>query len=220
MQARVPISAADVARLLEAMGVDRVVSVDLHCGQIQGFFGPRVPVDNLEGGNVGVELFGNMDLMAPVIVSPDAGGVYRAKQFRESLSKKYQMDSSLAMIIKQRAKASEIERMDLVGSVEGCDVIIVDDMIDTAGTLCKAASILKEKGAIRVFAFASHGVFSGEASEKIKNSVLEKVVVLNTVPLPVACRENPKIQQLSVAQLLANAIYSIHHNQSVSALFK
>lgn len=177
-------------------------------------------MDNLEGGNVGVEHFGSMDLIRPVIVSPDAGGVYRAKQFRESLSKKYQVDSSLAMIIKQRAKANDIERMDLVGSVDGCDAIIVDDMIDTAGTLCKAASILKEHGAIRVFAFASHGVFSGEAADRIKNSTLEKVVVLDTVPLPDACIATAKIEQLSVAKLLAEAIQSIHHNKSVSALFK
>jgi ribose-phosphate pyrophosphokinase len=124
MQARVPISAADVARLLEAMGVDRVVAVDLHCGQIQGFFGPRVPVDNLDGGTVGVSYFGDMDLVNPVIVSPDAGGVYRAKKFREDLSKKHDVEAGLAMIVKQRAKANQIESMDLVGCVDGCDAII------------------------------------------------------------------------------------------------
>ena len=140
MTSRVPISAADVARLLEAMGVDRVVAVDLHCGQIQGFFGPRVPVDNLDGGTVGVHYFGQKDLENPVIVSPDAGGVYRAKKFREGLKKHYKVDAGLAMIIKQRRKAGEIESMDLVGSVDGSDVVIVDDMIDTAGTLCKAAN--------------------------------------------------------------------------------
>lgn len=183
MQARVPISAADVARLLEAMGVDRVVAVDLHCGQIQGFFGPRVPVDNLDGGTVGVSYFGDMDLVNPVIVSPDAGGVYRAKQFREALSKKHEVDCSLAMIVKQRAKANEIDRMDLVGNVEGCDCIIVDDMVDTAGTLCKAAEMLKDCGARRVFAFASHGVLSGPAASRIANSVLTELVVLDTIPL-------------------------------------
>jgi ribose-phosphate pyrophosphokinase len=139
MTARVPISAADVARLLEAMGVDRVIAVDLHCGQIQGFFGPRVPVDNLDGGTVGVDYFGaRKDLVNPVIVSPDAGGVYRAKKFREHLDKKYNIKAGLAMIIKQRHKPGEIERMDLVGSVTDSDVIIVDDMIDTGrrGTCC------------------------------------------------------------------------------------
>lgn len=220
MQARVPISAADVARLLEAMGVDRVVAVDLHCGQIQGFFGPRVPVDNLDGGTVGVTYFGNLDLVNPVIVSPDAGGVYRAKQFREALSKKHDVDCGLAMIIKQRAKANEIERMDLVGSVKGCDAIIVDDMVDTAGTLCKAAEVLKEFGARRVFAFASHGVFSGPAPARIANSVLTELVVLDTVPLSEASLATGKITQLSVGPLLAQAIYNIHNKKSLSALFK
>lgn len=140
-------------------------------------------MDNLDGGTVGVSYFGDMDLINPVIVSPDAGGVYRAKQFREALSRKHDMDCGLAMIVKQRAKANEIERMDLVGSVEGCDAIIVDDMVDTAGTLCKAAEVLKEFGARRVFAFATHGVFSGPAPSRIKNSVLTELVVLDTVML-------------------------------------
>lgn len=220
MQARVPISAADVARLLEAMGVDRVVAVDLHCGQIQGFFGPRVPVDNLDGGTVGVTYFGDMDLVNPVIVSPDAGGVYRAKQFREALSKKHDVDCGLAMIIKQRAKANEIERMDLVGSVDGCDAIIVDDMVDTAGTLCKAAEILKDFGARRVYAFCSHGVLSGPAAERISKSVLTELVVLDTIPLSEESLKTGKITQLSVGPLLAQAIYNIHNKKSISALFK
>jgi ribose-phosphate pyrophosphokinase len=220
MQARVPISAADVSRLLESMGVDRVVAVDLHCGQIQGFFGPRVPVDNLDGGTVGVTYFGDMDLVNPVIVSPDAGGVYRAKQFREALSKKHDMDCGLAMIIKQRAKANEIDRMDLVGAVDGCDVIIVDDMVDTAGTLCKAAQVLKDHGARNVYAFASHGVFSGPAPTRIANSVLTELVVLDTVPLSPESLATGKITQLSVGPLLAQAIYNIHYKKSISALFK
>ena len=220
MTARVPISAADVARLLEAMGVDRVIAVDLHCGQIQGFFGPRVPVDNLDGGMVGVSHFGDMDLVNPVVVSPDAGGVYRAKQFREALSKKHDMDCGLALIVKQRAKANEIERMDLVGSVEGADVIIVDDMVDTAGTLCKAAEELKTFGARRVFCFASHGVFSGPAPHRIANSALTELVVLDSVRLSDAAVATGKISQLSIGPLLAQAIYNIHHKKSLSALFK
>jgi len=220
MAARVPISAADVARLLEAMGVDRVVAVDLHCGQIQGFFGPRVPVDNLDGGTVGVSYFGDMDLINPVVVSPDAGGVYRAKKFREALSKKHEVDSGLAMIVKQRAKANQIESMDLVGSVDGCDAIIVDDMVDTAGTLCKAAEVLKEFGARRVYAFCSHGVLSGPAAERISKSALTELVVLDTVPLSEESKQTGKITQLSVGPLLAQAIYNIHNKKSISALFK
>jgi len=220
MAARVPISAADVARLLEAMGVDRVIAVDLHCGQIQGFFGPRVPVDNLDGGIIGVSYFGDKDLHNPVVISPDAGGVYRAKKFREGLAHKYDLDAGLAMIIKQRARANEIAAMDLVGNVDNSDCIIVDDMIDTAGTLCKAADVLANKGARRVYAFASHGILSDPASERLANSVMEEVVVLNTIPLNQSCSDNEKITQLSVAHLLAQAIYNIHHKKSISALFK
>lgn len=220
MASRVPISAADVARLLEAMGIDRVIAVDLHCGQIQGFFGPRVPVDNLDGGTVGVTYFGDMDLNNPVVVSPDAGGVYRAKNFREALKRKHDVECGLAMIIKQRAKANDIEKMDLVGSVEDCDAIIVDDMVDTAGTLCKAANMLKEAGARRVFCFASHGVFSGPALSRIKDSELTELVVLDTIPISEAALATGKITQLSVAPLLAQAIYNIHNKKSVSALFK
>lgn len=221
MQARVPISAADVARLFEAMGLDRVIAVDLHCGQIQGFFGPNVPVDNLDGGSVGAEYFGGLNLVNPVVVSPDAGGVYRAKKFRELLVHKYDMeDTGLAMIIKQRSKANEIGSMDLVGDVDGSDVIIVDDIIDTAGTLCTAAAELKKKGARRVYAFASHGIFSGEADSRIRSSELTQVVVLDTVPLKGPLLTNDKVRQLSVAPLLSQAIFNIHNQKSVSALFK
>lgn len=220
MAARVPISAADVARLLEAMGVDRVIAVDLHCGQIQGFFGPHVPVDNLDGGLVGVSYFGNHDLVNPVVVSPDAGGVARAKKFREWLVGKYGLpNTGLAMIIKQRIKAGEIDRMDLVGQVEGSDCIIVDDMIDTAGTLCKAAQHLADHGARNVYAFASHGLFNGAANDRIKKSVLKEVVVVNTTPLPKNCEGNDKIVQLDIAPLLAQAIQNIHGKKSVSQLF-
>jgi ribose-phosphate pyrophosphokinase len=221
MTSRVPISAADVARLLESMGVDRVIAVDLHCGQIQGFFGPRVPVDNLEAAQVGVDYFSEMEppLQNPVVVSPDAGGVYRAKKFGEALHKKIGVEPGVAMIIKQRKKAGEIARMDLVGSVEGCDAIIVDDMIDSGGTLCKAAEQIKQYGARRVYAFATHGLFSGPADQRIRNSCMEEVVVVNTVPLPTKMLTNPKIKQLSVATLLANAIRRVHARQSVSELF-
>ena len=168
---------------MEAMGIDRVIAVDLHCGQIQGFFGPRVPVDNLDGGVVGLDYFGSKDLHNPVIVSPDAGGVYRAKKFKEGLEHKYEMnDIGLAMIIKQRARAGTVDSMNLVGDVNDCDCIIVDDMIDTSGTLCKAAEVLKASGARRVFAFASHGLLSGPGNDRIANSKMEEVVILNTIP--------------------------------------
>jgi ribose-phosphate pyrophosphokinase len=221
MQARVPISAADVARLLESMGVDRVIAVDLHCGQIQGFFGPRVPVDNLEGGIVGIDHFGGKDLHNPVIVSPDAGGVYRAKKFKEGLAYKYGWeDIGIAMIIKQRARAGSVDQMDLVGDVKDCDCIIVDDMIDTAGTLCKAADVLVAQGARRVFAFASHGLLSGPGNERIANSSMEECVILNTIPSTPQRAANEKLVELSVAPLLAQTIFNIHAKRSISALFK
>lgn len=221
MQARVPISAADVARLLEAMGIDRVIAVDLHCGQIQGFFGPRVPVDNLDGGIVGIDHFGGKDLHNPVIVSPDAGGVYRAKKFKEGLAHKYDMpDIGLAMIIKQRARAGTVDQMDLVGDVKDCDCIIVDDMIDTAGTICKAAAVLKEKGARRVFAFASHGLLSGPGNDRIARSAMEECVILDTIPSSPQREANEKLVVLSVAPLLAQTIFNIHAKKSISALFR
>ncbi|KAL3906360.1 MAG: hypothetical protein SGILL_009302 [Bacillariaceae sp.] len=221
MQARVPISAADVARLMEAMGVDRVIAVDLHCGQIQGFFGPRVPVDNLDGGIVGLDYFGSKDLHDPVVVSPDAGGVYRAKKFKEGLMHKYDMqDIGLAMIVKQRARAGLVDSMDLVGDVKNCDCILVDDMIDTAGTLCKAADVLVDNGARRVFAFASHGLLSGPGNDRIANSKMEEVVILNTLPTSPQRDANEKLTELSVAPLLAQAIFNIHAKKSISALFK
>mmetsp|Transcript_22865 Transcript_22865/g.64740 ORF Transcript_22865/g.64740 Transcript_22865/m.64740 type:complete len:499 (+) Transcript_22865:2-1498(+) len=221
MQARVPISAADVARLMEAMGIDRVIAVDLHCGQIQGFFGPRVPVDNLDGGIVGLDYFGSKDLINPVVVSPDAGGVYRAKKFKEGLAGKYDMpDIGLAMIVKQRARAGSVDKMDLVGDVKGCDCILVDDMIDTAGTLCKAADVLVANGARRVFAFASHGLLSGPGNDRLANSKMEEVVILNTIPTSPQREANEKLTELSVAPLLAQAIFNIHAKKSISALFK
>jgi len=221
MQARVPISAADVARLLESMGIDRVIAVDLHCGQIQGFFGPRVPVDNLDGGIVGINHFGDKDMHNPVVVSPDAGGVYRAKKFKEGLQNKFDWhDIGLAMIIKQRARAGTVDQMDLVGDVNDCDCIIVDDMIDTAGTLCKAAKVLKANGARRVFAFASHGLLSGPGNDRIATSVMEECVILNTIPSTPQREANEKLTMLSVAPLLAQTIFNCHAKKSISALFK
>jgi len=222
MQSRVPISAADVCRLLEAMGVDRVVAVDLHCGQIQGFFGPRTPCDNLEGSVVALPHFANLGLKSEntIVASPDAGGVHRAKHFRDRLKKRFGIDAGLAMIIKQRLRANAVERMDLVGNVEGCDVILVDDMIDTAGTLTKAASELTARGAKRVFAYATHGLFNGPAVSRIQKSELEQVVICNTVPLSPAAAQCSKIKPLSIAELLGEAIARIHYRKSVSVLFK
>lgn len=220
-RSRVPISAADVARMMEAMGVDRVVCVDLHSAQIQGFFGPRTPVDNLFAAPIAVTYFNMKDLIKPVIVSPDAGGVARAKLFMEGFSRLPEPpDVSLAVILKQRAAAGVVSSMHLVGSVDGSDCIIVDDMIDTAGTLTNAANELRAFGARRVFAFATHGLFSGPAADRIEACVLDEVVVANTVPLkPAIIERTRKIRQLSVGKLIEAAIRGIHGGTSVSALF-
>eukprot|EP01055_Gregarina_sp_Pseudo9_P005251 Gregarina_sp_Pseudo_9__5250@NODE_596_length_2524_cov_39_433803_g562_i0_p1_GENE_NODE_596_length_2524_cov_39_433803_g562_i0NODE_596_length_2524_cov_39_433803_g562_i0_p1_ORF_typecomplete_len434_score86_30Pribosyltran_N/PF13793_6/9_7e47Pribosyltran_N/PF13793_6/8_3Pribosyl_synth/PF14572_6/4_1e03Pribosyl_synth/PF14572_6/2_7e42Pribosyltran/PF00156_27/2_1e03Pribosyltran/PF00156_27/9_7e15UPRTase/PF14681_6/5_6e05Flavodoxin_3/PF12641_7/1_5e03Flavodoxin_3/PF12641_7/2_9e03Flavodoxin_3/PF12641_7/0_00058Fucose len=220
LSSREPISAADVARMIEAMGVDRVISVDLHCGQIQGFFGPRVPVDNLEAQKVGLQYFRNKNLSHPVIVSPDAGGVYRARKFQERFTAMTKNKATgLAMLIKQRAKANEIEKMELVGQVEGADVIIVDDMIDTAGTLCEAARMLRTHGAKRIFCFATHGLFSGPAIDRITNSPLEEVVVSDSIKQSSKAAACPRVTQLSIGPLLADAIYRVHKKESIHHVF-
>ncbi|CAG9473470.1 phosphoribosylpyrophosphate synthetase [Plasmodium vivax] len=219
LSSRVPISAADVARMIEAMGVDRVVAIDLHSGQIQGFFGPRVPVDNLEAQLIGLDYFTKKDLYKPVIVSPDAGGVYRARKFQDGLNHRGISECGIAMLIKQRTKPNEIEKMDLVGNVYDSDVIIVDDMIDTSGTLCEAAKQLKKHGARRVFAFATHGLFSGPAIDRIENSPLEEVVVTDTVKSNKNIDSCKKITKLSVSVLVADAIRRIHQKESLNDLF-
>lgn len=219
MNSRVPISAADVARLIETMGVDRVVAVDLHCGQIQGFFGPRVPVDNLGAQMCGEDHFAKLGLNNVVVISPDAGGVYRARKFQEGLMMKGMSEVSIAMLIKQRSGANKIDRMDLVGSVKDADCIIVDDMIDTAGTLCEAARELKKHGAKRVFAFATHGLFNGPAVKRIEDSPLEQVIVTDTIKLSESATACKKIQQLSISVLIADCIRRIHQKESLNVLF-
>ena len=202
----------------QTVGVDRVIALDLR-RELQGFFSPRVPVDNVGAASIGAAYFANKDLVDPVVISPHAGGVYRAKQFRELLNHALpEHNAALGMIIKQRERAGQIERMDLVGSVDGSDVIVLDDMIDTSGTIAAAASRLKANGARRVFAFASHGLLSGDAASRITHSELDEVVITNTIPRSTAATNAPKIVQLSVAPLLAEAIVRVHRKQSVSAL--
>lgn len=221
MNSRVPISAADTAKMLETMGVDRVIAIDLHAGQIQGFFGPAVPVDNLESQIVMTEHLLNSNIVKDfnnlVIVSPDAGGVYRAKSFAEMISSRTGSNVGLTMIVKQRVKANEVAKMELVGNVKNQECIIIDDIIDTAGTLCAAAGILKENGATSVLAYASHGLFSKDAIDKINKSDLDKVVVTNTIPFNK--KHSDKILILSVGTLIAEAIRRINNNESLSSIF-
>ncbi len=211
---RTPISAKLVADLLAAAGATRVVSMDLHAGQIQGFF--DIPFDNLFASPVLLDYVRNeisSDGKELVLVSPDAGGVERARSFAKRL------DCAVAVVDKRRTGANVAQAMNLIGEVEGKTAIILDDMIDTAGTLSEASQIVMDRGAKQVFACATHGVLSGPAVERIMKSKIKKVVVTDTVPLSDEARSCPKIVQLSVADLLAEAMYRIHNYDSVSSLF-
>ena len=208
---RTPITAKLVADLLTTAGVSRVVSMDLHAGQIQGFF--NVPFDHLYSMPVFLDYLRARVTEGTVFVSPDAGGVERARAWAK------RMKGELAIIDKRRARANVSEVMNIVGDVEGRDCIIVDDMIDTAGTLTNAAAALKERGARRVLAAATHPVLSGPAIKRIAESCLEEVVVTDTIPLRPEALESGKFTQLSVARLLGEAIKRIHNSDSESSLF-
>ncbi len=209
---RTPITSKLVADLIQATGITRVVSMDLHAGQIQGFF--NIPFDHLYAMPVMLEdyLKKNFDSSA-VFVSPDAGGVERARAYSKRL------DASLAIIDKRRERANVSEVMNLIGDVKGRPCVILDDMIDTAGTLVGAAKALVEEGATKVVAAATHGVFSGPAIDRINESPLTEVVVTDTIPLSAGAAACPKIKQVSIARLLGEAIKRIHSSDSVSSLF-
>ena len=209
---RTPITAKLVADLVQTSGVGRVVSVDLHAGQIQGFF--NIPFDHLYALPVFLEdyLRRHFDSSA-VFVSPDAGGVERTRAYSKRLA------ASLAIIDKRRERANESEVVNLIGEVKGKDCIIIDDIIDTAGTLCGAARALAEKGARSIVACATHGVLSGPAVQRIVESPLAEVVVTDSIPLPEAAKACAKIKQISIAKLLGEAIKRIHSSDSVSSLF-
>ncbi|MEA2102482.1 MAG: ribose-phosphate pyrophosphokinase [Thermodesulfobacteriota bacterium] len=208
---RTPITAKLVANLLTAAGTDRVLTMDLHAGQIQGFF--DIPLDNLYAKPVMLEYIRKKERDNLVIVSPDAGGVERARAFAKPL------DAGLAIIDKRRERANESDVMHIIGDVQGKVCMIVDDMVDTAGTLTKGASALRQAGAKRVDACCAHPVLSGPALERIENSPIEELIVTDTIPLRGDARECDKIKVLSVAPLLAEAIKRIYENGSVSALF-
>ncbi|MFZ2991008.1 ribose-phosphate pyrophosphokinase [Ideonella sp.] len=208
---RVPISAKVVANLLETVGVERVLTMDLHADQIQGFF--DIPVDNIYASPVLLTDLKAKNYSDLVVVSPDVGGVVRAR----ALAK--QLGCDLAIIDKRRPKANVSEVMHVIGEIDGRNCVIMDDMIDTAGTLVKAAEVLKERGAKHVYAYCTHAVFSGPAIERIKGSHLDEVVITNTIPLSDSGRECKKIRQLSVAFLFAETIRRISDGESVTSLF-
>ena len=208
---RVPISAKVVANLLETVGVERLLTMDLHADQIQGFF--DIPVDNIYASPVLLTDLKSKAYPDLVVVSPDVGGVVRAR----ALAK--QLGSELAIIDKRRPKANVSEVMHVIGEIDGRNCVIMDDMIDTAGTLVKAAEVLKERGAKRVFAYCTHPILSGPAVERIANSQLDEVVITNTIPLSDAAKACKKIRQLSVAFLFAETIRRISDGESVTSLF-
>ncbi|MSO82432.1 MAG: ribose-phosphate pyrophosphokinase [Acidobacteria bacterium] len=208
---RVPISAKLVANLLSAAGTNRVLTMDLHKAQIQGFF--DIPVDHLFAAPVIIEYLARVDSPKLTIVSPDAGGAERARAYAKRL------DAELAVIDKRRSEDGTAEVMNVIGDVDGRTCILQDDLIDTAGTIQKAATALKSAGALRVLACAVHGVLSGPAIERVEHSPIDQLIVTNTIPLRSDAQQSKKIVVLSVARLLGQAIRSIHEETSVSSLF-
>jgi len=209
--ARVPISAKVVADMIIAAGVDRVLTVDLHAEQIQGFF--SIPVDNVYGSAMLVEDVRSQNYENLITVSPDIGGVLRARAFAK------QLGTDLAIIDKRRQKHNESEVMHLIGEVTGRTCLIVDDMVDTAGTLCKAADALKEQGAVKVVAYCTHAVLSGNAINNISHSTMDSLVVTDTIPLSAEARACSKIRQLPLAKFLGECIRRVSNEESVSAMF-
>ena len=210
--ARVPISAKVVADTMVSVGVDRVLTVDLHAEQIQGFF--TVPVDNVYASSILNADIVRCDYENLIVVSPDIGGVVRARAIAKQLD-----DADLAIIDKRRPRANEAEVMNLIGDVEGRTAILVDDMVDTAGTLCTAANALKQRGALKVVSYCTHAVLSGKALENIENSQLDELVVTDTIPLSSEALAVSKIRQLTIADLLAESIRRVSNEESISALF-
>lgn len=210
--ARVPISAKVIANMITSVGIDRVMTLDLHADQIQGFF--DFPVDNIYSTPIVLNDILSRDFINTVVVSPDIGGVIRARAVAKRIGAK------LAIIDKRRPKANESEIMSIIGdSVEGCDCILVDDMVDTAGTLTNAAAALKERGARSVTAYCTHPVLSGKAVENLKKPALDELVVTDSIPLSEEAKNCGKIRVLSIAGLVAESIRRIHVEESISSLF-
>nr|WP_323757241.1 ribose-phosphate pyrophosphokinase [Roseivirga sp.] len=205
---RVAIGAKLVANILTAAGADRIMTCDLHAGQIQGFF--DIPVDHLDGAAVFVPYIRKLNLDNLLFASPDVGGVKRTRAFAQHFN------AEMVVIDKHRTKANEVAEMRIIGNVEGKHVILVDDLVDTAGTICKAAKIILDEGALSVRAFCTHPVLSGKAYDNINNSVLEELVVTDTIPLR---QQSDKIKVLTVAELFAKAIRSVTQDGSISELF-
>jgi ribose-phosphate pyrophosphokinase len=210
--ARVPISARAVADMMVGAGIDRVLTVDLHADQIQGFF--SVPVDNVYGSPILLDDIARQKYEDLIVVSPDVGGVVRARAIAK------QLNVDLAIIDKRRPEANVAEIMNIIGDVEGRTCVLVDDMVDTAGTLCHAAAALKERGAKSVVAYCTHPVLSGPAIERLKVSDIDELVVADTIPLSDAAQKSGRVRQLTIAGLLAESIRRVNNVESISAMFR
>ena len=210
--ARVPISARAVADMMVGSGIDRVLTVDLHADQIQGFF--SVPVDNVYGSPILLDDIARQKYEDLIVVSPDVGGVVRARAIAK------QLNVDLAIIDKRRPEANVAEIMNIIGDVEGRTCVLVDDMVDTAGTLCHAATALKERGAKAVVAYCTHPVLSGPAIDRLKASALDELVVTDTIPLSTAAQKSGRVRQLTIAGLLAESIRRVNNEESISAMFR
>ena len=209
---RVPITAKLAAKMVEASGIDRILTVDLHADQIQGFF--DIPIDNIYAQPVLLDDIINQNYEDIVVVSPDVGGVVRARAAAKKLN-----DADLAIIDKRRPAPNMVKVMNVIGDVEGKTCVLIDDMVDTAGTLCQAAGILKEKGVKKVVAYATHAVLSGNAISTIENSELDELVTTNTIPLNAETAKCNKIRQLSIAPIMAEVIKRISEEQSIINIF-
>ncbi|HIF46938.1 ribose-phosphate pyrophosphokinase [Candidatus Thioglobus sp.] len=209
---RVPITAKLAAKMVEASGIDRILTVDLHADQIQGFF--DIPIDNIYAQPVLLDDIMSKNYEDIVVVSPDVGGVVRARAAAKKLN-----DADLAIIDKRRPAPNMVKVMNVIGDVEGKTCILIDDMVDTAGTLCQAANILKERGAKKVVAYATHAVLSGNAISNIKNSELDELITTNTIPLSADAAKCNKIRQLSIAPIMAEVIKRISEEQSIINIF-
>lgn len=210
--ARVPITAKVVADIIAAVGISRVVTVDLHADQIQGFF--YMPVDNIYGTPVMFDDIRAKKFQDLVIVSPDVGGVVRARAVAKRLN-----DAGLAIIDKRRPQHNQAEVMNIIGKVENCDCVIMDDMVDTGGTLCQAAKVLKQNGAKSVTAYCTHSVLSGNAIINIENSDLKEIVVTDTIPLRPEAENCPKVRVLSLSKIIAETIVRVSNKESISSMF-
>ena len=210
--ARVAISAKVIADMIGGVGIDRLLTVDLHADQIQGFF--KIPVDNVYGSPVLVEEVARLGYDRPIVVSPDVGGVVRARAIAKQLN-----DLDLAIIDKRRARANHAEVMHVIGEVDGRTAVLVDDIVDTAGTLCTASRALKEAGAVQVVAYITHPVLSGGAVERIDDSDIDEMVVTDTIPLGRTARACGKIRQVSLDRLLAESIRRVSKEESISEMF-